>query len=106
MLGHERGVARIALNFSQRRDSVLFNPRLLVTARALKFFGQELRLVLRPTFFLAPPPTFLSLSFVDIKAGGRKEGKKVHIEAAYVSGNEKDKKKEEVEERGRQSAET
>lgn len=64
---------RVALNFSQRKNPVLFNPCLLVTrARALNFFGQELCLA-RPSPFLAlPPRRSCLLGLVDIKAGGRK----------------------------------
>lgn len=67
-----RSARQIALNFSSAQGpATLFNPRLLVTARALNFFGQEL-CPARLSFFLVAPPTFLSPSLMDTKASGRK----------------------------------
>lgn len=50
--------------------------------------------------FLAPPPTFLSLSFVDIKAGGRKREESSYRSRVRERKRERQKK---VEKRGRQS---
>lgn len=89
MLRHEEGVARIALNFSRWRDPALFNPRLLVTARALNFFGQELRLVL-------PRATAdVLVSIVRGYKSGRKEAGRKWEESSYRSVRERKRERQE-----------
>lgn len=98
MLRHEEGVARIALNFSQRRDPVLFNPRLLVTARALNFFGQELHLV---RLVLPRATADVLVSIVRGYKSGRKEAGRKWEESSYRS-RVRERKRERQEKRKRE----
>lgn len=61
--------------FLRRWDPALFNPRLLVTARALNFFGQELRTA-RPSFLLLLLPRRAADVLVSSAHGYKSERKK------------------------------
>lgn len=79
----------------------MFNPRLLVTTRALNFFGQELlpaRLSFFFFFFVAPP-TFLSPPLMDTKASGRKREESSYRSRVREWKRERGKKSEMIETR-------